>query len=537
MNKKYISVRLLAVLLAVCLFTSCGQNGSSGETTDSSSSQTHAPTVTAPDLAEKILDAVLNENQSDVDFEIREKHEYAPASVMEKALVAKWISDFSDRESPKFSYSAQRNPSAEEPEILLFFDGGYFYVKDAENSYRMPSSPAQAMEGIPRNALTALFGESIAKVFSTASLTENKDGTVTATVNLPLGDHADTLVPYLNAFGIEPSAEAYGTENGPSPLTVSVTVSSDGSLLSYRLETVMKARRQANIYPVTYTVSAVYNPIEEGFEVPLPDAQAREDYEEAEPLIESITAEGFLDRFKKSDEKSNGAVYTEMITNATATYEFSNGVFATIPLLNVTALDLSKPRAPKVSIVETKVNAMGLIQKTETYYKNDTYYFSSGGNRFSRPYPAEEYLANVEASAKEKEESGISTLFLTEDMLRSAVLAVAPDQSVSAFMQFDGKTQEKNIFYHVYSLYGDDLAEMQNVAILAASVDITLDRFNYLRSYGLCVTVSTESNGKPVIITYTVTYLYDYDEDPREIDFPDDLDAWDLPSAGDENVA
>ena len=167
--------------------------------------------------------------------------------------------------------------------------------------------------------------------------------------------------------------------------------------------------------------------------------------------------------------------------------------------------------------------------KKEIYYKDDTYYLSSNGQYKVMAYPAEEYLANVEASAKEKEEAGISSIFLTEEMLAQAVFTVGADQSVRAFMQIDGKTQEKNIFYNINSLYNDDLSEMQNVTFLETEVSVTIDRFNYMRAYTLTVTVSAESNGKPAIMKYTIEYLYDYDENPREIDFPDDLDSWNSP--------
>ena len=267
-------------------------------------------------------------------------------------------------------------------------------------------------------------------------------------------------------------------------------------------------------------------PIDESFSVTLPEAEVREKYPEAEPEIDRITAEEFWKRFEKSEQKSN-TVYTEMVTNATASYEFSNGVLVTVPLLNVTKLDLADPKAPKIAIEESVLSASGILQKTEIYYKDDVYYCSANGYRFSVPYPAEEYLANVEASSKEKEEAGISSIFLTEDMLARAEFTVGSDQSVSAFIQFDGKTQEKNIFYNVNSLYGDDLSEMQGVEFLETAVRVTLDRFNYLRAYSLTVTVSAESEGKPVIMAYSVEYRYEYDEEPREIDFPDDLGTWD----------
>ena len=378
----------------------------------------------------------------------------------------------------------------------------------------------QAMGNISLNALSSLFGDRIAEVFESASVTENADGSHTAFLTLTLDEYAESIVRYLGGFGTEASGTAYEDH----PLSVTVTMSGD-TILSYRLETVMQATRQGEIYPATYTVSAVCHEIGADFTVPLPDENARAQYPEAEPTIDTVTAEEFLRRFEKSSEKANTALYTEMATNATALYEFSNGSLVAVPLRGVTALDLSKPRAPEIAVIEIK-EMMGLILRTEMYYKDDTYYLLSNGQHTVISYPAEEYLANVEASAKEKEEAGISSIFLTEEMLAQAVFTVGADQSVRAFMQIDGKTQEKNIFYNINALYNDDLSEMQNVVFLETEVAVTIDRFNYMRSYELTVTVSAESNGKPAIMKYTIEYLYDYDENPREIDFPDDLDSW-----------
>jgi hypothetical protein len=523
MKKRLLSC-ILALMLAMCILTSCS-GGEPSRTDGTTSSKPPATNQTNPslDFAERLENAVLNETQSDVDFETKETHRYDSSSTMEKRSYARWIADLSDRENPKFFHSAQRNPNAEEPEALLFYDNGYLYVKDSKSQYRQPASLTQAASEISLNALSSLFGDRIAEIFQSADVTKNADGSQNAFLTLPLDEYAQSVLRYLGGFGIEASGTAYNDY----PLSVTVTMSGN-TLLSYRIEAVMQATRQGEIYPATYTVSAVCHEIGTDFSVPLPDETVRAEYPEAEPSIDTITAEEFLQRFEKSSEKANAALYTEMVTNAAAMYEFSNGSIVTVPMYGVTALDLSKPRAPKISVVETK-DMMGLILKTEIYYKDDMYYLSSNGQRTVMSYPAEEYLANVEASAKEKEEAGISSIFLTEEMLAQAVFTVGADQSVRAFMQIDGKTQEKNIFYNINSLYNDDLSEMQNVTFLETEVSVTIDRFNYMRAYTLTVTVSAESNGKPAIMKYTIEYLYDYDENPREIDFPDDLDSWNSP--------
>lgn len=526
MNKKSFFHRILAIFLVTVLLTSCGKNGNVYETTDTSSSQTQPPTVSVQDFTGRLQNAILNETQSETDIEITERHQYDPSSSMTKQIFAKWTSDLSDPENPRFLYSSKRAPESTEPDVLFFYDDGYFYLKDRETQYRQPASLPQTVERNPFNALSAIFGNQIPTAFTDAAVTEHTDGSVTATVQIAPEDHVEAVVAYFYNFGIEASGIAYKTDEKASPLTVSVTLRSDGTILSYRVEAVMQARLQDRIYPVTYTVTAECAPIDESFSVTLPEAEVREKYPEAEPEIDRITAEEFWKRFEKSEQKSN-TVYTEMVTNATASYEFSNGVLVTVPLLNVTKLDLADPKAPKIAIEESVLSASGILQKTEIYYKDDVYYCSANGYRFSVPYPAEEYLANVEASSKEKEEAGISSIFLTEDMLARAEFTVGSDQSVSAFIQFDGKTQEKNIFYNVNSLYGDDLSEMQGVEFLETAVRVTLDRFNYLRTYSLTVTVSAESEGKPVIMAYSVEYRYEYDEEPREIDFPDDLGTWD----------
>ena len=495
--KKRLFSCILALMLAMCILTSCC-GGEPSRTDGTTSSKPPATNQTNPslDFADRLETAVLNETQSDVYFEAKETHRYDSSSTMEKRSYARWIADLSDRENPKFFHSAQRNPNAEEPEALLFYDNGYLYVKDSKSQYRQPASLTQAASEISLNALSSLFGDQIAEIFQSADVTKNVDGSQNAFLALPLDEYAQSVLRYLGGFGIEAS----DTADKDHPLSVTVTMSGN-TLLSYRIEAVMQATRQGEIYPATYTVSAVCHEIGTDFSVPLPDETVRAEYP---------------------------ALYTEMVTNAAAMYEFSNGSIVTVPMYGVTALDLSKPRAPKISVVETK-DMMGLILKTEIYYKDDMYYLSSNGQRTVMSYPAEEYLANVEASAKEKEEAGISSIFLTEEMLAQAVFTVGADQSVRAFMQIDGKTQEKNIFYNINSLYNDDLSEMQNVTFLETEVSVTIDRFNYMRAYTLTVTVSAESNGKPAIMKYTIEYLYDYDENPREIDFPDDLDSWNSP--------
>ena len=142
------------------------------------------------------------------------------------------------------------------------------------------------------------------------------------------------------------------------------------------------------------------------------------------------------------------------------------------------------------------------------------------------PYPAEEYLANVEAIAKEKAEAGITTFFLSAQMLEQASFTIGPDQSVNAVMEFDGNSQQKNIFYQINSIYNDDLYEMQNVSILKSTLAVTLDRFNHMTSYTLTVTASIEWNGVQAIATYSIRYHLNDSETPREIDFPDDLESW-----------
>jgi hypothetical protein len=171
---------------------------------------------------------------------------------------------------------------------------------------------------------------------------------------------------------------------------------------------------------------------------------------------------------------------------------------------------------------------MGIVRKKEVYYKDDVYYYSENGNKIALPYPAEEYLANAEAIAKEKAEAGITTFFLSAQMLEQAVFTVGDDQSVSAVMEFDGNIQQKNIFYQINSIYNDDLYAMQNVSIRKTSLAVTLDRFNHLTSYTLTVTASIELSGVQALATYSIQYHMDYSETPREIDFPDDLESWGL---------
>jgi hypothetical protein len=69
---------------------------------------------------------------------------------------------------------------------------------------------------------------------------------------------------------------------------------------------------------------------------------------------------------------------------------------------------------------------------------------------------------------------------------------------------------------------------MQNVSIRKTSLAVTLDRFNHLTSYTLTVSASIELNGVQAIATYSIQYHMDYSETPREIEFPNDLESWDV---------
>ena len=533
MNEKRLLAFILAVLIAAFSLTSCcgGEPNSTSSATDPSTAlpQKH-PLNTAEGFVARLQNA-LNEARASTAFEVREKHAYSPASIMERGLVAKWQSDFSDAENPKFLYTAQRNPNVEVPDLLLFYDNGFFYVKDNHSQYRQPADLGYAKGNIPCDGLTFLLGDKWDEAFRDAVITEQSDGSVTATVILSLFDEAEAITEYLKLFGIEASAHPYGMNGDPCEIVISVCMNGE-RLLSYTIETTMSGFDvHREMYPVTYTVKATCHAIGNEFSPSLPDEEARAGYIEAEPEISDITAEEFLRRFIKSGEVSGNAVYTEMITNSSATYVFSDGYQVAIPILNVTAVDLSKPRAPRISVVETKTDAMGLVRKKEIYYKDDVYYYAENGNRVALAYPAEEYLANAEAIAIEKAEAGISTFFLSAQMLEHAVFTVGPDQSVSAFMEFDGNSQQKNIFYQINSIYNDDLSVMQNVAIRKTEVSVTLDRFNHMTSYTLTVTAAIELSGVQALATYSIQYYLDYSETPREIDFPDDLEVWGLSSA------
>ena len=175
-------------------------------------------------------------------------------------------------------------------------------------------------------------------------------------------------------------------------------------------------------------------------------------------------------------------------------------------------------------------NYMDSVLKKEIYYKDDTYYYAENGNRIVLAYPSEEYLANAEAIAREKAEAGITTFFLSAQMLEQAVFTVGPDQSVSAVMEFDGNSQQKNIFYQINSIYNDDLAAMQSAELRKTTLTVTLDRFNHMTSYTLTVTAAIEASGVQALATYAIQYYLNYSETPREIDFPDDLESWGLSS-------
>ena len=179
-------------------------------------------------------------------------------------------------------------------------------------------------------------------------------------------------------------------------------------------------------------------------------------------------------------------------------------------------------------MVET-LNFFGFLYQTEIYYKDEIYYYAVGGEKFSVSYSAEEYLANMEASAKEKAEAGISTFFMNDVMLSHAILTVNSDQSVSALISFDGETQRASIFHSIKSLYNDDFNAIPDAKISDARVCMTLNRFNQMTAYFLEVTVSAETSAGPSVIKYSIEYQLEYSETPCEIVFPDGLNTENYP--------
>jgi len=523
MNKKRFFACMLALLFAALPLCSCARNPED----PSDGPQTPEKPFTSADFADALVFALRSQSTFTIGFDIMEKHDYNPTFSMEKVLFSRLEADFADPDDVRFLYRAQRNPEAAVADVILFYERGQLYVKDGDVRYRQSRTSEQALGGLPTDPLAVLFGEDLGTVFSKGTLASNADGSRTATAEVPVSHYSDNVRGFLETLGIVQSEYA---QNVYGDIRVRADMK-DGRLLSYgvTVETEMLLR-DGTSYPVVYTVSATYGDPASGASPALPDSEKGLVYLEAEPEITEISAGDFAARFRKSNAVANLALYTRMTTNAVATYEFS-GNTVSVPLLNVTEVDASDPMAPRIAVVETK-NTLGTIKKTEIYYKDDTYYYAQGNSRFSMPYPAEEYIANVEASAKENEAAGLTARFLTEAMLANAVFTVNPDQSVTAVMTFDGESQRENLFYNIKSLYNDEFSRMQDVSVSETRVCITLDRFNHLLSYTLETAVSAVSNGMPSVLKYSIQYGFDYSELPREIDFPDDLNSEKYPLRG-----
>ena len=523
---------LLAVLLTACAVTSCTPGKPPQETTASTEAETSASEEKPNEpeengFAERLEAALQRETKLFLEFDIRQKHIYSATEAFEAAFYARLQGDLQNGENPCFAYSIHTSAEAE-PEMLLFYDEGILYRRDSEEQYRYPLAWERAREGIPFHALQALFGEDWKEIFSEARITEAEDGSVTAVTEIPLGAYLENVRAYLKHFGGNRHEQMQAADGGLTPIRLSVTLEPQGRMSSYAVEIVMEAPDgQGGVYPVIYTVSAVSHAAKEDFTVEMPSKEEREAYAETEPDITEISLADFVRRFALADEMSAKAVYTKMTTNAKATYRFGESFFE-VPLSDVTQIDLSDPTKPNVSVVEI-IDLLGTVEKTEIYYKDEVYYYSVGGRKYSAAYPAEQYLANVQASAKEKAEAGISTFFMTDAMLSHAILTVNPNQSVSAVTYFNGETQRDNIFYQIKSLYNDDFGNMPDAKISNACVSVTLDRYHYLTAYSLEVTVLSNADTGPSELHYFIEYRLEYSERETEIVFPDGLNTENYP--------
>ncbi len=531
MNKKTAFACILAAMMAFSL-TSCKPNNTEmttpSETTASSSSEQNGnESVIASEFADRLEAALNAETRLSIDFDINQKHIYSDSFAVEASFYAKLQGDMRQDGNPCFSYSIHTD-SDEEAELLLFYDAGYLYRKDSEEQYKYPLDWEKAREGIPFHIFRSLFGNEWKDVFYGAQISQAEDGSITAVTEISLADYLENVKSYLKYFGGTHHEQMNDSDENLAPIRLSVSLDKNGRMSSYSVEMTLETPDQHGVcYPVVYTVSATSHATAENFIVALPDVSEREKYVESEPDISEITLSEFVRRFSLSDQMSEKAVYTKMTTTATAIYSINGSEFK-VPLSDITQIDLSDPKKPNVSVVEV-MDLLGLIQKTEIYYKDEVYYYAIGNEKYSVAYPADQYLANVEAAAKEKAEAGISTFFVTDAMLSHAILTVNPDQTVSAVMYFNGETQKDNIFHNIKSIYNDDFSSMDGVQISDACVSVVLDRYNYMTSYCLEVTVSANTGNGITSMRYFIQYQLEYSEQPKEIVFPNDLDFENYP--------
>ncbi|MBQ3489135.1 MAG: hypothetical protein IJA86_00910 [Clostridia bacterium] len=533
MNKKNVFAGIFAVLLAIFALTACKPSHTDSETTEkreeSSSEQNQNDfEISARNFADRVEAALASETRLFIDFDITQKHIYSDSFSSQSGLFVRLQADMSNAENPCFSYCMKTNPDSEEF-LFLFYDGGYIHRKDSEEQYKYPISWEKAKENIPFHLFLTLFGENWKEIFSDAQIFLAEDHSVTAYMGLPLSEYLENAKTYLKFFGGTQHENMSETDAGLEPIFLSVTLDENGRIRSYSVDITMEAPNQkGSIYPVEYTVRATLEETAENFRVEMPDPSERAEYREAEPEISEITLEEFIRRFSLSDEKSQKAIYTKMITNANAIYSI-NGMEYKVPLSDITQLDLSDPKKPNISVVEI-MDFFGVLQSTEIYYKDEIYYYAIGGEKYSVFYPAEKYLSNVQASAQEKAEAGVSTFFMTREMLSHAIFTVNPDQLVTAVIYFDGEIQKKNILHNINSIYNDDFSTVENVSLSNARVSVTLDRYNYMTAYFLDVTVTADMGSGPTVMHYSIQYQFEYSDQPVEIIFPDDLNFENYPN-------
>lgn len=529
MNKKRVFACMLAIWMMICLLTSCNPNSSDSQTTESSSESSseqkpNDSAISFSAFADLLENALNTKQQLSVDYHVRQHHIYSEISFARVFLEIHLEADLRFAEQPCFAYSIRNDERGED--LFLFYHDGYLYRKETEMQYKYPLSWEKAKEGLPSHPFLGLFGENWKAIFANAEITEAENGYLTANAQIDLHDYLENAKKYLKFFG--GNHDRMTEYDALSPISFSVTIDENGRILSLSVDMTMDSvDNHGRTYPVDYNINAEFHEISDDFAVSVPTESERAEYPESEPDISEITLSDFVRRFFLANANAGKAVYTQMITVGNAVYDSGDTKFE-VPYQNITQVDNSNPKKPHVSMVET-LNFFGFLQHTEIYYKDEIYYYSIGGEKFSVSYPAEEYLANVEASAKEKAEAGISTFFMSDLMLSHAILTINPDQSVSALISFDGETQRASIFHNIKSVYNDDFNVIPGAQISDARVCMTLNRFNQMTAYFMEVTVSAETSAGPSVVKYSIEYQMEYSEQPREIVFPDGLNQENYP--------
>ena len=534
MKKSKLFSLCLAALLATSVFTSCDLGSSETtnisltlpttattqtDTTTETNEHAQDPQVSAQHFAEKLDEALKNKSQFQTEFQVKQKYS-AKGIALSTEVKAMLQADCNKADDPQFHLSIAFISGKTTEEARIYYNGGYAYINADGQRHKSPDTDEKIVNAFSVFPLKKLIADEAEALFASAEVKQNDDGSLTATTILSTSEHLEKIQKFLYAFSDDytiPTADEY------KDTTLSVMMNSDGTLLSYEVNVELPYTDDSETFnTVNYAIHATENAITDDFSIEIPSEDILQTYYEKEPEITEISIDDFKRRFSVAEKKAEESVGAEQWVDAQSVY-YMNGMQFEFPTSHYTALNLADEEHPIIATM-IKQTVMGVSTSQETYYKDGVMYLIISGQKLSVQYPYEEFKKTLEDVSSESED--LKTIFLDENMLSKATFTIHDDQSVTAEMIFDGKSQKDNILYHIETIYDEDFGDTSNITLSENTiVTITLNAYNDLTEYTLDTTlwIKDKETGQSVAVDYVFQYQYQYYSEAFEIDLPADI--------------